>query len=1469
MDIKHENNSLVTPFEARRKKTICQLLFHKRWLVLCMLLTLAQLTKAQNPVAQFTSNTTSGCSPIAVQFTDQSTGNPVFWNWDLGNGQLSTLKNPVAIYSTPGTYTVTLVVRNATGIDAITKTNYIVVNPSPTATFTSDIRTACLPATIRFTDASIPNTGTITSWEWDFGDGTKSTLQNPVKTYNAVGFYTVTLSVTNSAGCKGSNIATNYIRIVSGVTADFNNTPPTTCQAPFITTFNNQTTGPGNITYQWDFGNATTSTLQNPSATYAASGTYTVQLTATSEFGCSTTVQKSVQIAGNNTSFTSPDSVCINSVVNFQNTAGTPPVSAFWDFGNGRQSNKISDTSSFATPGLYTVKLVNTYANCTDSVTRSIYVRPNPTVDFNAPNVISCSAPFTVNFQDLSPGAVSWQWNFGDGGTSTQQNPSHQYNTEGQFNVTLTIVDNKGCTNTITKSSFVRIVKPTVRVSNAPAGGCVGFTYNPVAVVNSIDGIASYFWDFGDGNTSTSPSPSNVYAAVGNYTLKLVVVTNGGCRDSVVYTNGIRVGTSPNTGFTASPLDVCPLDVVNFTVDPATIAQEWQWNFGDGGTSAVQNPSHNYSDTGYFSVTLNAVNNGCEQSVTRNLYIHVKPPIADFTTNVNCNNKRLVIFNNTSKTDAAYGPITYAWNFGDGSPIDNTINPTHTYATLATYTVTLTVTNGTCSHTFSRNIALNNDIADFTINKDTVCRNETFTVTAINSLPANIASYEWSFDGSPYTSLGATTQGYFTINGVHSISLAIRDVNGCTDTLTKTNALFVRGPVPAFNATTLGACRNSPVLFNDLTPPSNLVRWEFDFGDGATQTYTAPPFSHSYADTGTYTVTMKVTDINNCSATAIAATPVIITKPVVNFGADRPLVCPGANVQFRDSSSGKGLTYLWSFGDGTTSTLKDPLHSYAGSDSVYTVKLVVTDSVGCSDSLVKVNFITARVPKPLFDIRDTSSICPPLETKFVFRGRDYESYYWDFGDGNTLSPTRDSISYFYNNYGNFTPKLYVIGFGGCIDSASAQVNVYNPVSATTFNYNPLNACNSLTVDFNITTPPSTRFTFYSGDGFIDSSQNKVFQYFYKSFGYYYPSLYLTDSSKCLVSIGGSNRISIIGAEPLFGVDRKAFCDTGTVYFANFTIGNDPIVSSVWDFGDGNTSSVTEPSHTYSVPGTYFPSLTVTTQQGCSKTLSDTVRVYGTPNPIITADTVVCINEQLLLNGSLVLADTAITYNWSFGNGSTSNVQNPNTRYGSAGNYTITLEAVNKLGCKDTTSHRVMVPQNPVITFSGNPVIPVGTGINIPVTYSPNVTTYAWTPTQWLSCTNCPVPFAQPKSTTKYNVNVTDIYGCTSNNDITIVVVCNDRNFFIPNTFSPNNDGNNDVFYPRGNGVARVQSMRIFNRWGELVFERKNFAANDPALGWDGTFRGRKADSDAYVYIIELICENSVIVPHRGNVTLIR
>jgi gliding motility-associated-like protein len=1438
------------------------------WLYLPFFLLFSLQGYAQTMVAEFTGSKTSGCAPLGVEFKDLTSGSPKFWNWDFGNGTLSNSQNPVVTYSTPGTYTVKLVVRNADGTTGITKTDYITVYPSPQAFFTANRTTGCAPVNIQFNDISTSSAGNIVSWEWDFGDGGKSTAQNPSHTYTSTGFFTVTLIVTSSTGCKNVASAGRYIRIVGGVKADFDIGKSASCQAPYNINFINNSSGPGNMTFQWDLGNGNSSTQSNPATTYAA-GTYNVTLTSTSEFGCSNTITKPLTFGGPATVINSPDTVCSNTQVTFVNAGTVAPQKTLWDFGNGQQSTSTNGITTYTAPGDYTVKVYNTYSACKDSAVKAIYVRPGFTIDFTATNVIACKPPLNVTFQDATGIPITkWAWDFGDGSTGTGSPVNHSYNAAGTFNVTATFTDAGGCVGKLTKASVVTIDPPKVQINDLKAGGCVPYTYTPTATVTAVDGVASYLWDFGDGTTSTAQNPTHLYNNTGKYNIKLTITTNGGCTVTTTVVDGVKVGTPPSPDFTLTPTDACASQAIAFTDLTPQPVDEWEWSFGDNSSSTEQSPTHLYLDSGTFIVKLTAFNNRCP-AISTGKTVHIKPPIAKFEHHINCNNLN-VPFTDLSKTDPAYGSISYSWQFGNPSVgTSNAQNPTFLFPGYGTYFVTLSLTNGSCTSTYTDTVKLVKELAKFVV-QSPACKNIDFPITAVVGKAENVAKFEWSIDGGSWTVDDATYIANLATPGTHSVGLVITDINNCTDTIFVANAVNVVGPTANFNAASIGGCKNAAITFNDHSTPSGisaLTKWTFNFGDGRSQTFTSAPFTHAYPDTGTFVPTLTVEDAMGCTATWQLPDSIFISTPQAGFSSDYDTICPTSNVQFINESIGNGLTYFWHFGNGGTSNDKDPLYKYGGNNASYDVKLVITDRGGCKDSVTRNGYITTIKPVPAFDIADTLTICPPIETKFTFKGSFYESFEWDFGDGSSstlLNPT-----HFYNTYGDFKPQLILTGFGGCKDSVSAMVHVYNPGTVTTLNYSPLDACNELMVNFNLVTIPDLKFSLVFGDGTLDSSMALSYQHFYSSPAFYNPFIQYTDKQGCIAGVGGP-QIKVIGAEPFFGLDRKKFCDSGTVYFTNYTIGNDPVVSRTWDFGDGTTSTDVDPTHNFQQPGLYSVSQSVTTQQGCSKTIYDTIRVYRTPDPYITGDSIGCLNTTLNLQANLKVPDTAITWKWTLGNRNL-NTPNISLTFPASGKNTVYLSASNLLGCGDTTQKELFVPELPTITVAEDPIIPVSTGVTLPVTYGPEVISYNWTPAKNLSCTDCPTPYANPKLTTTYNVKVADQYGCTNTANVTVTTVCNGLNYFLPNTFSPNGDGVNDIFAPRGTGLTRVNSMRIFNRWGEMVYERMNFMANDrtPTGGWDGTFKGKPASADVYVYIIEFVCENAAIVPVKGNVALVR
>ena len=569
-----------------------------------------------------------------------------------------------------------------------------------------------------------------------------------------------------------------------------------------------------------------------------------------------------------------------------------------------------------------------------------------------------------------------------------------------------------------------------------------------------------------------------------------------------------------------------------------------------------------------------------------------------------------------------------------------------------------------------------------------------------------------------------------------------------------------------------------------------------------------------------------------------------------------------------DTSVGVGLNYFWDFGDGTTSTEANPQHAYPIADADYTVKLVVTDISGCQDSLVRQNYIKIRSPKAAFAIRDTTSICPPLRTSFEFQGRDYDYFYWEFGDGGSSSQA--NASNFYGTPGSYTPILHVVGKGGCEDTASSNVTIHDTRNIR-LDYSPTRACNSLEVEFNITIPEGFKFILNFGDGTADSSRRTNLTHLYGRPSYSRPFITIFDSiAGCQTVVNGTNRIEVMGAVPLFGADRKAFCDTGVVRFTDFTVKNEDIITRLWTFGDGGTSSEVSPAHNFTIPGVYHVRLDVTTVSNCSSSFIDTILVYRTPDPSISARDSICVFSTENFVGSLAVPDSLTNWSWNFGNGQSGNTQEASSTFNNVGNHTVTLTASNALGCSDTSTHVIYVSAPPTATPVQDPITIISGGSTpLQMVYTGNITRYTWTPEYRLNCLDCAEPIANPQSTTRYRLDIEDNLGCVNNSALTVNVVCNNLNYQIPNTFSPNGDGRNDRFFPRGSGLFRIKSLLIFNRWGQVVFEKRDFNPNDAAAGWDGMFKGQPASPDVYIYTMDIICDNNLVIPLKGNVTLIR
>jgi len=1598
------------------------------------------LVNGQAPVASSSANIISGCPPLVVNFSGSATNGPITsWAWNFGgvppdvSVATSGSQNPVVVFNKPGTYTVTLTATNASGSGAATPIT-ITVNPTPIADFFTIDTLGCAPFHVQFTDNSNPGVGaSIVGRTWYFGDGGTSTSLNPSHIFTLPGNYAVNLQVINNFGCQGTaslKTKTGYIVVTPGVIPDFSDSLSSSCKPPTTAYFNNQTTGPGIISYTWRYGDGSTSLLPNPNHTYIANGLYPVTLIATSSLGCidSVTIPITISTGIVTSSFVAPDSICVGSIVSFQNTSSPIPNSSSWNFGDGGSSTQQNPTHPYAAAGNYTISLNNSFATCDDSTNKIIHVFNPPVANFIAiSSTTSCKAPLTVNFQDQSTGATKWLWTFGDGASATGPNPAHTYNSLGTFTVKLVASNATGCSSTITKNLFVQIVKPFVNVSNLPANGCAPFSFTPAVSFTAVDGIASYSWDLGNGNTFNGPNPPAQLYAAGKYIVKVTIVTNGGC--SLTYVDTVKVGTiKPVPAFTAVPLSVCIGQNIQFTDGSTGNPNQWLWDFGDGGSSVNQNPTYKYTQPGTFSVKLTAYNNGCFDVLTKTNYIVVNPPLSVFNATADCSIKNLYTF-----TDASIGATAWDWDFGDGSAhyTGGPNPPPHLYPpVVATYIASLTVTGGGCSNTSTRTINVLQKV-NFVATNYSPCKNSMITVSISPGLSTNFKFYTFDFgDGTPRFGpcYCLNANHIYAAPGNYTVKVITQDSLGCIDSVTKINFIQVNSPVATFTTPVTQACNSLSASFTDqsVDVTSGITKWAWDFGDGITSTLQNP--SHNYTTQGTYPVKLKVTDAAGCSDSLIKSNYIILSIPIAKFTTIDSMFCPSSLIKFTNASSGGfSPVYTWDFGNGTYTGTNPPLHNYP-TIGKYTVSLKITDMYNCTSTFTKNNYINIDTPVAAFTIDDSVASCPPLLVHFTFGGSYYKSVLWNFGPNEGVSDSLNT-QHLYGIPGTYFPSLTVTSPGGCIAQSSKKVQVFGPYG--TFNYSPLGGCDTLTVNFNVLTNGVVGYVWYFGNN--DSVKNTApfVNYTYKQAGTYLPVLKLIDSANCNVAIPGTNQIIIDSVKAKFGSDNDVLCSNGSIFFtdSSYAMTGTIITNYFWDFGDGSTISgnFTTPSHFYSTPGTYTVKMIVTTQFGCQDSTTRLIKVIASPSIGINGVVSQCVPATLNFAGIILVPDTSTyTWAWDFDNGQTSVLQNPAAQiYSKAGHYIIKLTATSggkcstidsadlfiypipnifagtdtticlgqnltlqatggagytwlppsssDLNCTNcpnpvtsptiTTSYFVTgtspdgcqatdtivvkvnlpvtvtvnpsadslcVGQNVQLSASGadvyvwspatglsnpgiaNPIanpststtyqvigsdskycfsdtqyvqitvfnyptinvgpdvtIPIGSSYQINGSGSSDIISINWLPITGLSCTNCLSPLATPKNTTSYIATAINNGTCAASDSIKITVICDNNNFFVPNTFSPNGDGMNDVFYVRGKGLNIIPSMIIYNRWGQIVFEKRDFAPNDPSVGWDGNFNGKKAPIDVYIYTIEIICDNSTLIPYHGNITLIR
>ncbi len=1162
---------------------------------------------------------TGGCGIATYKFFDQSSSLPadlttIRYNWDFGTGSPvigipndPSITEPERAYGAPGRYMVRLRITNAAGTVTISeRTREVIVYDRATPNFTAPPGIGCTPYTVTFSDITVAGTvatggliGDIVRWTWNFGDGTTITgtdpsFRTPTHTYNFPGDYQVTLTVETFAGGKE------------------------TCQASIIR--------PNAVRVRW-----------SPQAAFRLQNGPACSPPFLARFENLSTVR----------------------------TSPPPPgviASYLWEFfdENGNPAGTSTDenpTFVYSTFGIYRVRLtVTTTDGCSAvrDVPDAIIIRNN-IADFDIPPIY-CANSGQQFFDRSSAGAVGWSWNFGDGDTSTAQNPNKTYTVPGTYPVTLTTTFIDGCTVSVTKNVTIRPLPDANFTVSPPDNLC---NIGPRQLIPALNNPADYLYEwrvtdpafaFGEAIYTTA-TPTHNFTAFGTYPIRLTITDRTtGCSNTLTR-NLVLAEAVPRLEFIgAQPTTTCAPVTFNFTARNSISVEgiiRYDFDFGDG--SPVVSITPPFTPTGFPDVSHTYTTPG------------VYTPRVTITTVSGCT--RTGNFNQQVKV---------------GTPPPNTITLTPSRNGCATI--------GGVGITFTPNIPPG------------VCADSVVYDFGDGSAPRNVGN------------VGPVTHEFRTI-GTITVN-AIFYCNGCPTVSPITATVNVDGPIALFNVVGGGVACTSGSTFNflntsvDAAAPATTT-YEWDFGDGsATQIIPrGDPVSHTYANPGVYTVRLRAISSNGCVNERTAVVNISVSAPsfTVTPNPSGP-ICSNTPIRFTSTSTTSGtiISYRWDFGDGNVVTIDGPAgasvtHTYAPRVAPYQATLTITESNGCAESVsAPVNITIQGV---IANFSNPSVVCVGEPVNFtdastVFPNSNaITSWNWFFQDGIAnpfQNQTVQNPTYTFLRPGTWNVTLSVAdnnGIGPCTATITRQVTVL-PRPTPGFNVSATTFCAGSNMQITSTAsdiPGGTGLTYawdfgtasanYTAD--LSNPANPVIRY--NSAGSYTITQTVTAGNTCSVTF--SRVINVIAPEatisaqattgpPVFAPAQLVVsCPPAAVRFRATPFPDADIEEYFWEFGDGNRSFDQNPENTYVNPGVYTVRLTMRSRAGCTvvREMTNFIFVDGPSGEFIFTPTDVCANNVVTLTATNL--QNVAFYQWDFGDGTpaTAPVAFNAAAYAAAGN----------------------------------------------------------------------------------------------------------------------------------------------------------------------------------------------------------
>jgi gliding motility-associated-like protein len=1110
------------------------------------------------------------------------------------------------------------------------------------------------------------------------------------------------------------------------------------------------------------------------------------------------------------------------------------------------------------------------------NITTSVNNKYTPYPGFTDSGCVSFNAAFTVNILKGDPalypctdtsriypyGIKKVKWKFGTGDSSTSQHPVYTYTDSGYYKITVEVETNNGCI--VRDSMRVKVgYKPII--DSLVASDTVICPKSHVFFTGHVRGYDTlvYWWDFGDYKTRIRVGDSTVShlyfggpPCIDSHTVKLVA-SHKGCVSDTFKKIKYIVMLPPCAEFEWD-IDTCskPL-TVRFT-NKSRGDSSWLWKFGDGNTSTVRNPIHTYATKGYYNVQLIVHNDStnCYDTMTKRIFFGENGP------NVIANKTTLCVGDSVEFWSYLTGDTSlaiFSWYIDGNFVATHQDVLTYIFNSPGIYTVMVTAYNmqTKCNDTVTKTdwITVGGPTAGYVATETHVCRPDTihFDDTSYTGEGTYLTWRKWFFGTSLADTAGTndtTIYKYYDTTGDFDIGLIVTDNLGCKDTLYQPQYVHILKPVASFTVSS-PVCVGAEVTFTNTSV--NAVGYSWDFGDGGTNTTDRDP-KHTYQSMSVFDAQLIVTDTLGCKDTSDKV-PVITTKPIADFTvSDSVTVCAPLIVNFDGRPSVRERNYEWHFDDGSSPGTRNT-HTVAYTQAKeYKVKLIVRDSLGCKDSITKPVRVLGYAGA--FNYTPVEG-CVPLTVNFTSNIRgNIPTIIWDFGDGNSLlgNYQQPNVSYTYTQPGRYLPRMIFNNGLGCEVGSEGLDTILVDAAIADFETGP--ACQYSLVEFinksvGVISPLTvTHWTF--DDGSFSALANPKRKY--GPAGKYPVKLYVKNVNGCEDSVDKELTINVPIEVNAGGDTIICLSDSAQL----FPTGG---VSYLWS--PGATLSCTDCANPYAFPKVKTVYTVISTDiNGCHDTGYAHVDIKTHVVSIVGNGGEICQGEEFELNVS-----GARTYIWS----PSANLDNHTSATPKASPQETTKYRVIAYegSCIPDTSHvDLVVHPKPTVTVRGEQTIVAGTSADL-LASGQHISRFLWSPAATLSCKDCSNPIASPYKTTTYTVKVFTKFDCVDSADVTISVLCDESQLFIPNTFTPNGDGINDIFMVRGTGITTLQAFRVYNRWGQVMFERTNVSVNDKTFGWDGNFNGTQLPPDVYVWTVEAFCENGDLLKLKGDVTIIR